>query len=366
MAKIDEQTASLFKALKKNIGSDKEGHDKTFRGDDLSMGSVVKYGVPSGIPEMDLYLGQRGGYPGGKIIEFYGKPMCGKTTAALQAAAEWQKRGGGAMFIDTEMSFDPERALQLGVNTASLTVVAARTIEEIFTTIKDGLKTLKDSKYDKPFLFIVDSVNGAPTQPDVDGDLEKHERVGFEAKMIKRGLKQINPMLDQVGCNPSIIFINHAVTKISAMAFGKKTDSGGGLGIKFYSTVRVEFTGIGTEKMTVGPDKGAKTGQKISVEIVKLKGGSLKYAKFNIVLQNDDGFDKRFSLRSAMVATNFASLPKGSQVITILPGSAMEVQVKTTEWNDWLRDMGGYDKVYLQWRKWAIDQKVLKPWGRTA
>ena len=73
---IDEQMASLFKALKKQVGPDKEGHDRVFHGDDLSMGSVVKYGIPSGIPEMDLYLGQRGGYPAGKIIEFYGKPMC--------------------------------------------------------------------------------------------------------------------------------------------------------------------------------------------------------------------------------------------------------------------------------------------------
>ncbi len=363
---IDADTADLFKALKKNIGPDRDGQDRVFHGDDLSMGSVVKYGIPSGIPEMDLYLGQRGGYPAGKIVEFYGKPMCGKTTAALQAAAEWQKRSGGVMFIDTEMSYDPERARQLGVNTRNLSVVAARTIEEIFTIIKHGLKTLKDTKYEKPFLFIVDSVNGAPTQPDVDGDLEKHERVGFEAKMIKRGLKQVNPMLDKVPCQPSIIFINHAVTKISAMSFGKKTDSGGGLGIKFYSTVRVEFTGIGTERMTVGPDKGAKTGQKIAIEIVKLKSGMLKYPKFNIVLQNEDGFDKRFSLRVAMIASQFAKLPKSAQVITILPGTAHETQVKTTEWNDWLRDEGGYDAVYLKWRAWAIEHKFLLPWGGVA
>jgi protein RecA len=359
---IDEQTAALFKLLKKNIGPDEDGHDRVFKGDDLSMGSVVKYGVPSGIPELDVFLGQKGGYPAGKIIEFYGKPMCGKTTAALQAAAEWQKRGGVVMFIDTEHSFDPTRARQLGCNPEAIIKVEARTIEEIFTHIKETIGTLGED-YDKPFLIIVDSVNGVPTLSDAKGDLEKHERVGHEAKMIKRGCKQVNSILDKIKCQPSIIFINHAVTKIG-VSFGKQTDSGGGLGIKFYSFVRLEFAGIGWDTMQSGAKKGARIGQKVQVEIVKLKGGIVEWPKFQIVLRNKDGFDKRNSLLTAMVSTGFAKRPKGSQVITILPDSeSLKTQVKTTEWLDWLNNNGGYDAVYMKWRQWAIERKIIQPWG---
>lgn len=360
---MDDQLTSLFKLVKKDIGKDEHGNEKVFKGDDLSMGSVVKYGVPSGIPEMDIFLGCRGGYPAGKIVEFYGKPMCGKTTAALQAAAEWQKRGGGVAFIDTEQSFDPVRATQLGVNAAEVLKTEARTVEDIFTQIKKILDSLgTDEKgFDKPFLIIVDSVNGVPVARDAAGDLEKHEQVGAEAKMIKRGCRQVNSILDTIKAQPTIIFINHAVTKIG-VSFGKQTDSGGGLGIKFYSSVRVEFAGTGWEK-----DKdGARTGQKINVEIVKLKGGQIEYPKFKATLLNKSGFDKRGSLLSAMLVTSFAHRSKGSQINTILGDTAYEVQIKSSEWNDWLVEQGGYDVVYDRWRKWCVSRKILRLWGQTA
>jgi recombination protein RecA len=352
---MDDTTAKLFGLLKKEIGE-----DRVYHGDDLSMGSVAKYGVPTGIPELDLYLGEKGGYPAGKIIEFYGKPMCGKTTAALQAAAEWQKRGGVVTFIDTEQSYDIRRARELGCNTKEIIKVDARTIEEVFESIKSTLVTLKDTNFDKPFLFIVDSVNGVPTQADADGDLEGHAQVGFEAKQIKRGCRQINPVLDTVPCQPSIIFINHAVTQIGKM-FGKQTESGGGLGIKFYSSVRLEFAPV---SFVTDTKTKARTGQKIAVEIRKLKGAPVAYPKLQVTLNNADGFDKRFSLQVAMVATGFAKRPKGSSVVTVLPDTEHETQVKTTEWADWINNQeGGYDRVYLNWRNWAKTQGILNPWG---
>ena len=356
---MNDQIASLFKLVKKSIGDDENGHGKVFKGDDLSMGSVVKYGVPSGIPEMDLFLGQKGGFPAGKIIEFYGKPMCGKTTAALQAAGEWQKRGGAAMFIDTEQSFDPLRTRQLGCNPEEVIKVEARTVEEIFTAILDTIKSLNKS-YDKPLLIIVDSVNGVPTIADAKGDLEKEARVGHEAKMIKRGCRQVNSILDTIDCKPTIIFINHAVTKIGGPAFSKQTDSGGGLGIKFYASVRIEFAHVGYNK---DKTSGARLSQKVNVEIVKLKGGQIEFPQFQIALLNKSGFDKRGSLMTAMVASGFAKRPKGAQITTLLPDTAYEIALKSSEWSDWLESQGGYDTVYGKWRAWAVKQKVLFPWG---
>lgn len=283
---------------------------------------------------------------------------CGKTTAALHAAAECQKRGGTVMFIDTEHSFDPKRAREVGVNPEKVLKVEVETLEDVYETIRTTLEGLKKIDHDAPFLFIVDSVNGTPTKSDLDGDLNTHERVGFEAKQIKRGTRQINTDIKSFDMPPTIIFINHAVTKIGAMAFAKQTDSGGGLGIKFYASVRVEFVGSGWET-----EKSSKVriGQKIKIEIIKLKGASVEWPKFEVTLRNDSGFDKVDSLLTAMIATKYASRPAKAKVITLI-GRENE-EIKTTEWRDWIGNQGGYDKVYTQWREWATSKNIIKPWG---
>lgn len=353
---MDPQIATIFNLAKKS----KDITASLYAGDDLSMGSVSPYGVSSGLAELDLFLGGRGGYPAGKIVEFYGKPMCGKTTAALQAAAEWQKRGGLVVFVDSEISFDPARARQLGVVPEDVLKFEVDTVEQIFETVLGVFDMLKKGEFDRPVLIIVDSVTGVPTLADVEGDIDKNDRPGYEAKQIKRGTKKVNSHLANLDAKPTVIFINHSISKIGG--FGKQTDSGGGLGIKFYAAVRVEFTGIGNIKDDKS-DKDKRTGQKVKIHIEKLKGGALAFPDFFVELTNDHGFDKYESLKLAMCATNFASRPKSSQVITFLPETAHEEQIKQVDFRIWLDQHGGYDKVYLTWRKWCIKQQIIDPWG---
>ena len=85
----------------------------------------------------------------------------------------------------------------------------------------------------------------------------------LEAKQIKRALKKINPKLGALKCKPSIIFINHIHSRF--VSFGKQTDSSGGKGIKFYASVRVEFSNVGNLK-----DGDRRTGQKIQMLVEKL------------------------------------------------------------------------------------------------
>jgi len=345
----------LFGLIKKDLGE-----DKIYKGCDLSMGSIPKYGIPSGLPKLDVYLGGKGGFPAGKIIELYGFERSGKTTAALHAAVEWQKRGGTVMFIDTEMSFDPARARKIGVNPdVNFIRSAASTVEEIFGQILGTMDILETSNYQEPFLFIVDSVNGVPTKDDDDRDIADNSRVGHEAKQIRRGIRKVNPHLDSLDCRPSVIFINHAVTKIGT-SFGKQSDSGGGHGIKFYASVRLEFAHLGFTK-----DKsGRRIGQKVKINIEKLKGGEIEFPGFDAELTNAHGFDRWAGLKEAMIATGFAYLPKGGRAITLLKGTEHETQVGTTVFREWVEQQpGGYNGVYGAWRKWAISQGSIKPWG---
>lgn len=349
---IDNEIANIFNV----IASSKKIPEgvKIFSGDDLSMGSIAPYGIPTGIPQLDLYLGQKGGYPASKIIEFYGFQMCGKTTAALQAAAEWQKRGGVVFFIDTEISYTPKRAMELGVNPALVQKSEIDTIENVFALIEEILENLQKKEFDKPVLIIVDSVNGTPTMHEVESSFDKESRVGGEAKAIKRGVKRINGWLADLACKPTIIFINHAYKKTGG--YGKESDSGGGFAIKFYSSVRVEFTAIGTLRSS---DKETRVGQKIKVSIEKLKGAPLTVSSFDAQLTNDRGFDQFESLMEAMLATSYGDRPKSSQVMTLYDGT----QIKAARFADWVNENGGYDKQYLAWRKWCVANGMLAPWG---
>jgi len=359
---MDPEIEKLFNLVRKNDGL------SIFKGDDIKMGSVAPYGISTGLAELDLYLGRKGGFPAGKVIELYGKPMCGKTSLALQHAAEVQKRGGLVVFIDAEKTYTPARARELGCDPENIHKLEADTVEEIFKIMHDYLgepdaegtkrKATKGylEDYDKPVLFIVDSVTGVPTLGDVQGDIDHNDRPGHEAKQIKRGVRKINPMLTALKCKPTVLFITHSVAKIGG--FGKQSDSGGGLGIKFYASARVEFVAIGNLKGV----NDSRAGQKIAINIEKLKGGHLEYPKFNVELTNEMGFDRYESLKLAMCATNFADRPAGGRTITILGGTGVEVQVPQKDFRAWV-DETSYDEVYQNWRRWCINQGVIEPWG---
>ena len=97
-------------------------------------GSVMKLGdnsahmnvetIPTGSLSLDIALGL-GGLPKGRIIEIYGPESSGKTTVALHAVAEVQKRGGIAGFIDAEHALDPVYAKNIGVDIDELVYFTA-------------------------------------------------------------------------------------------------------------------------------------------------------------------------------------------------------------------------------------------------
>lgn len=362
---MDEKFAKIFDLAKKD-------HANLYTGDDIHMGSVAPYGISSGLAVLDLHLGGRGGIPASKVIEFYGKPFCGKTTLALQHAAEVQKRGGLVVFLDTEKSFDPLRAKQLGVNVENIHKPEVDTVESIFKILEDYLgdievDTKKKTKpgyldeVDYPVLFIVDSITGVPTIADLQGEIENEARVGHEAKMIKRGLRRINPILSELKCKPSIIFINHAIAKIGGFGPPGGSDSGGGNGIKYYASIRIELAHL--SNVNQGKDENkVRTGQKVAIGIKKLKGGHLTVPSFTEELTNKIGFDKYESLKEAMCITHYANRPKSSQTLTIRPDTEQQEQIRNVDFVAWV-DQKGYDEVYGEWRRWAIANGWLLPWG---
>ncbi len=86
-------------------------------------------GISTGAISLDLALGGKG-IPRGRIVEIFGPESSGKTTLALTVAAQAQKAGGVAAFIDAEHALDPTWARRLGVNIDDMLVSQPDTGEQ--------------------------------------------------------------------------------------------------------------------------------------------------------------------------------------------------------------------------------------------
>ena len=202
-------------------------------------GSVMKLGeranvdvdvISSGSLLIDQALGV-GGYPKGRIIEIYGPESSGKTTLALHAIAESQKKGGRAAFIDAEHAVDPQYAKALGVNIDELVLSQPDSGEQALE-IADML--VRSQAID---LVVVDSVAALVPQSELDGEMSD-ANVGMQARMMSKAMRKMAGIMNRSEC--TVIFINQLREKIGIM-FGNPETTSGGRALKFYSSVRVDI-----------------------------------------------------------------------------------------------------------------------------
>ncbi len=229
-------------------------------------GSLMKLGgsgldlnieaIPSGSILLDAALGI-GGYPKGRIIEIYGPESSGKTTLALHAIAESQKKGGIAAFIDAEHALDPVYAKNLGVNTDDLWVSQPDTGEQALE-IAEAL--VRSGAVD---IIVIDSVAALTPQAEIDGDMgDSH--MGLQARLMSQALRKLTSTISKSGT--CLIFINQIRMKIGVM-FGNPETTTGGKALKFYSSIRLEVRRI--ETISKGSDDAL--GNRVRVKVVKNK-----------------------------------------------------------------------------------------------
>lgn len=201
-------------------------------------GSVMKMGekvdtristIPSGSLTLDAALGV-GGYPRGRIIEIYGPESSGKTTVALHAVAEAQKKGGIAAFIDAENALDPQYAAALGVDIDELLLSQPDTGEQGLE-IADAL--VSSGAVD---IVIVDSVAALVPRAEIEGEMgDSH--MGLQARLMSQALRKLSGSINKT--KTTVIFINQIREKIGIM-FGNPETTPGGRALKFYSTIRLD------------------------------------------------------------------------------------------------------------------------------
>lgn len=227
-------------------------------------GSIMKLGsdahlnieaTSSGSIMLDVALGV-GGYPKGRIIEIYGPESSGKTTFALHAIAEIQKKGGRAAFIDAEHALDPVYAKNLGVNLDELLLSQPDTGEQAL----DICEALVRSEIID--LVVIDSVAALVPQAEIEGEMgDAH--VGLQARLMSQALRKLSGTLNKT--KTTAIFINQLREKVGVM-FGNPETTPGGRALKFYSSIRLEVRR--SEQIKQG-DK--VIGNKTNIKVVKNK-----------------------------------------------------------------------------------------------
>jgi recombination protein RecA len=211
--------------------------------------------IPSGSLGLDLALGI-GGLPRGRIIEIYGPESSGKTTLALHAIAEAQKRGGTCAFIDAEHALDPIYARKLGVDVDNLLIsqpdAGEQALEIADTLVRSGAIDV----------LVVDSVAALVPRAELEGEMgDSH--VGLHARLMSQALRKLTGSVSR--SKTMLIFLNQIRLKIGVM-FGNPETTTGGNALKFYASIRMEIRRIGQIK-----EREDVVGNQTRVKVVKNK-----------------------------------------------------------------------------------------------
>ncbi len=307
--------------------------DKTY-----GKGTVMRLGdkkvvdvdaIPTGSLTLDIALGVNG-FPRGRIIEIYGPESSGKTTLAIHAIAECQKRGGIAAFVDAEHAFDRTYAEALGVDTENL-LISQPDYGEQALEITENL--IRSGAID---IIVIDSVAALVPRSEIEGEMGD-SKMGLQARLMSQAMRKLTGTIGRTGS--CCIFINQLREKIGVM-FGNPETTTGGNALKFYASQRLDIRKSGS---ALKDKEGNVVGNHVKVKVVKNKvAPPFRIAEFDIMYGEgisktgevlDLGVDHEIVQKSgAWYSYNGAKIAQGreaaKQFLRDNPEAALEIEEK--------------------------------------
>lgn len=228
-----------------------------------------------------------GGFPLGRVTEIYGPESSGKTTLALHAIAQTQRKGGVCAFIDAEHALDPQYAINLGINIDDL-IISQPDFGEQALEIAEML--VRSGAVD---MIVIDSVAALVPKAELEGEMgDAH--MGLQARLMSQALRKLTPIVHK--SNTALVFINQVRQKIGVLAFGNKETTTGGNALKFYASLRLDVRRIGSLKKDE-----VHFGNRVAIKVVKNKmAPPFKVVELDLLF--NEGISPELDLLDAAIA----------------------------------------------------------------
>ena len=285
----DDLASVLADNLNKKFKSSNYKVAYFLEGDSNSPSDVTEW-ISTGSTMLDLAIANRpnGGLPVGRICEITGLEASGKSLLAAHALADTQKKGGLAVYIDTENAISREFLEAIGINLKDMLYVPLDTVEDIFESIETIVESVRKNAKNRLVTIVVDSVAGASTKQEMSSDYDKDGWATSKAIILSKAMRKITNFIGRERI--CLIFTNQLRTRLG-VSFGDQWTTSGGKAIAFHSSVRLRLKSVGQIKLAKSSDAPeAVLGITTRAQVVKNRmGPPLRSVDYEIYF--DSGID---------------------------------------------------------------------------
>ena len=327
MSVKDELASALADNLNKQFKDTKVAY--FLDGSDVTPTDIKDF-VSTGSTLLNLAISNKpnGGIAVGRITEINGLESSGKSLIGAHILAETQRKGGVAVYIDTETSVSREFLEAIGIDVGNMLYVHLETVEDIFEAIEKIVVKIRESERDRLVTILVDSLAGASTHSELEGDFDKEGWATGKAIIISKAMRKITQMIGRQKI--ALVFTNQLRQKLGVM-FGDPWTTSGGKALPFHASTRIRLKNLGQIK-----DKKTNTiGMKMRAQVIKNRlGPPMRHADFNLYFES--GIDDDGSW--LQVLKDHKLLKQGGAWYTMKNHNGEELKFQSKDWSEQLQN----------------------------
>ena len=317
----------LAEKLNKSFKDYKVAH---FLGEASQSPTDVKDFISTGSSMLDLAISNRqnGGIAVGRITEINGLESSGKSLLGAHILSETQKKGGVAVYIDTETSVSQQFLGAIGVDVSKMLYLHLETVEDIFQAIEEIVTKVRESDKDRLVTILIDSLAAASTKVEMDADFDKDGWATAKAIIISKAMRKITQMIGRQ--NIALVFTNQLRQKLGVM-FGDPWTTSGGKALPFHASTRIRLKNMGQIK----DNKKNILGMKCRAQIIKNRlGPPLRHADYDMYFES--GID---NLGGWLTVLKDHKLVKSAGAwYTLVDGEGKEHKFQSKDWDELMED----------------------------